>query len=85
MIDKKKLARDFARNQKIFNSDFPYLNDIEFLTYLKDEYEAMGQLELCVIVNARIKLFTTEKITNEMIDDFNIKLELIKKINGNLN
>lgn len=84
-MDKKKLAIDFARNKKTFDSDFPYLDDVEFLGYLKDEYEKMEEYEVCMIIEARIKIFSAKYITDEAIEELNRKIELYKIAKGNSN
>lgn len=85
MVDKKKLARDFATNKRTFDSDFPYLNDIEFLTHLKDVYEEMQEYEVCMIIEARIKIFSAKEITDEALDNLNMKINLYKASKRNLN
>lgn len=85
MNDKKKLAQDFAKNKKVFDADFPYINDVEFLTYLKEEYIKMQDFEVCMIIDARIKILEADIVTDEMIDNLNYKIGLYKAVRGNLN
>jgi hypothetical protein len=83
MEDKKKLAREFATNSRKFDSNFPYLNDIEFLKHLKDVYSDMKQFDICVIIDARIKALTTN--SEKHIVELDAKIELYKQVKINLN
>ena len=83
MVDKKKLAREFATNSRKFDSNFPYLNDIEFLNHLKDVYSEMRDFDLCVIIDARIKALTTSK--QKDVIDLDVKIELYKAARRNVN
>lgn len=82
MANKKKLAREFATNNKKFDESFPYLNDIEFLHFLEEEYAKMEEYEVCAIINARIKILTSDTATDEKLEHLNEQIRLYKKIKG---
>jgi len=82
MVNKKKLAKEFANNKTTFDSEFPYLDDIEFLKHLEVEYAKMEEYEICAIIDARVNIFSSREILDERLEHLNNQIRLYKKIKG---